>query len=164
MSYDLSRLRVDLVGGNAFSRRILRSLLVAIGVPDGSVRDMEDAETALTSLVQFTPDIILCSLSMPGMSGIDFIRALRQMEDDACRYMPIIVCTAHTDERRVLACRDAGVNEVLHMPVSVTTLYQRMVSVIENPRSFVHAPVFTGPDRRRKREPAPARRAEDGGC
>jgi CheY-like chemotaxis protein len=164
MPYDLSRLRIDLVDANPFSRRVLRSLLVAIGIPDASIREMQDAETALTSLAHFQPDIVLCDLSMPGMSGIDFIRAVRRMDDEVCPYLPIIVCTAHTDERRVLGCRDAGANEVLNKPISVTTLYQRLVAVIERPRSFVHAPVFTGPDRRRKRQPAPARRSGDEAC
>jgi two-component system, chemotaxis family, chemotaxis protein CheY len=165
MPYDLSRLRVDIVDDNTFSRQILRSLLVAVGVPDKRIKEVHDAESALADMGKFTPDIVLCGLTLPGMDGVSFIRAIRELEDEAACCVPIIVCTAHTDERRVIACRDAGANEVLNKPVSVTMLYQRLVSVIENPRSFVYAPVFKGPDRRRRVVPAAKpRRANDADC
>ena len=128
---------------------------------------MPDAETALADLKHFRPDLILCEITLPGMDGVGFIRAVRQIEDETSCYVPIIVCTAHTDQPRVLACRDAGAHEVLHKPFSVATLYQRIVSVIENPRPFIHAQVFTGPDRRRQEKPvAPGqtRRSGDQGA
>ena len=162
MAYDFSRLNVVVIDSNAFSRRILRSLLNAVGVPSGSQKEMPDPESALTDLKHFLPDLVFCEINFPGMSGIDYIKAVRQQEDEEARYLPIIVCTAHTDQRRVLACRDAGAHEVLHKPMSVKTLYQHVVSVIEHPRSFVYAPVFAGPDRRRRKEtPVKTRRSDD---
>jgi len=160
MPYDLSRLLVDIVDDNPFSRQILRSLLVAIGIPDIKIKELPDAESALAGLVRFTPDVIICGLTLSGMDGLTFIRRVRELDDEVACCLPVIVCTAHTDEQRVLACRDAGANEVLNKPVSVTTLYQRLVSVIENPRSFVLSPVFKGPDRRRRvKPPSKPRRA-----
>jgi len=165
MPYDLSRLHVDIVDDNPFSRQILRSLLIAVGVPDTKIKELPDAESALAGMGKFTPDIVLCGLTLSRMDGISFIRAIRELDDEAACCVPIIVCTAHTDEHRVLACGDAGANEVLNKPVSVTTLYQRLVSVIENPRSFIFAPVFKGPDRRRRVMPTPKpQRASDTDC
>ena len=162
MPYDLSRLQVDIVDDNLFSRQILRSLLIAIGIPDTKIKELPDAESALAGLVRFTPDIVICGLTLPGMDGLTFIREIRKLDDEVACCVPVIVCTAHTDERRVIACRDVGANEVLNKPVSVTTLYQRIVSVIENPRSFILSPVFKGPDRRRRDQPSPnPRRASD---
>jgi two-component system, chemotaxis family, chemotaxis protein CheY len=150
MPYDLSKLELTIIDPNSFSRQILRSLLNAVGVPSSAIREMSDAETALSALEHFTPDIILSEISLPGMDGIAFIEAVRHLEDDSKCYVPIIVCTAHTDQQRVLACRDAGAHEVMNKPMSVKALYQRIVSVIEHPRSFVLAPVYAGPDRRRR--------------
>jgi two-component system, chemotaxis family, chemotaxis protein CheY len=165
MPYDLSRLQVDIVDDNPFSRQILRSLLIAIGIADTKIKELPDAESELGGLIRFTPDVVICGISLPGMDGLAFIRAVRALDDEIACCVPIIVCTAHTDERSVIACRDAGANEVLNKPVSVTTLYQRLVSVIENPRSFVLSPVFKGPDRRRRNKPpAKPRRASDAGC
>lgn len=163
MPYDFSRLEISIIDGNLFSRHILRSLLNAVEIPTSAIREFDDAETALADLQHFTPDLILCELALPNMSGIKFIESVRHLEDEVKRYIPIIVCTAESDQAHVIACRDAGAHEVLHKPLSVKTLYLRMVSVIENPRSFVYAQVFTGPDRRRRaaEDGAPSRRASD---
>lgn len=163
MPYDFSKLQISIVDGNTFSRQILRSLLNAMEIPMASIKELEDAEVALEDLKHFTPDLILCELTLPNKDGIAFVEAVRHMDDEIKRYIPIIVCTAHSEQAQVIACRDAGAHEVLHKPMSVRTLYQRIVSVIENPRSFVYAKVFTGPDRRRRSvaDGAPARRSGD---
>lgn len=163
MPYDLSALNVAIIDSSSFSRRLLLSLLGAIGVPPSQIREFTDAETALVELEHFVPDLILCEIRLEGMDGIGFIQAVRRLDDESKCYVPIIVCTAHTDEPRVVACRDAGAHEVLTKPMSVETLYQRIVSVIENPRSFIHAAVFAGPDRRRREvaEQGQSRRSAD---
>lgn len=150
MPYNFSKLEISIVDANLFSRQILRSLLNAMDIPMASIKELEDAEVALEDLKHFTPDLILCELTLPEMDGLAFVDAVRHMEDEIKRYIPIIVCTAHSEQARVIACRDAGAHEVLHKPMSAQTLYQRIVSVIENPRSFVYTKVFTGPDRRRR--------------
>jgi CheY-like chemotaxis protein len=152
MAYDFSSLVVHIIDGNAFSRQILREMLGAIGIATAAVKEMPDAETAIAEMEHFPPDLILCDINLPGMSGVDCIRAIRQMKDEVKRYTPIIVVTAYTERARVEEYRDAGAHEVLHKPLSVHTLYQRLVSVIEAPRSFIYSPAFFGPDRRRKTE------------
>lgn len=166
MPYDFSKLEISIIDGNLFSRQVLRTLLNAVDVPMSGIKEFDDGESALEDLKHFAPDLILCELTLPGMDGIAFVEAVRHLEDEVKRYIPIIVCTAHSEQARVIACRDAGAHEVLHKPLSVKTLYLRMVSVIENPRSFVYAQVFTGPDRRRHvpEDGAPSRRASDSGC
>jgi CheY-like chemotaxis protein len=150
MAYDFSSLVVHVIDANAFSRQILREMLGAIGIQAGATKEMADAESALAEMEHFPPDLILCDVTLPQMSGVDFIRAVRQLEDEVKRYTPIIVCTAYTERLRVEEYRDAGAHEVLYKPLSVYTLYQRLVSVIEKPRSFIYSPIFHGPDRRRK--------------
>jgi DNA-binding response OmpR family regulator len=50
----------------------------------------------------------------------------------------------------VLQARDAGVNEFIAKPVSVKTLMQRLVAVIESPRPYVRTEAYFGPCRRRR--------------
>ncbi len=47
------------------------------------------------------------------------------------------------------AARDAGVTEFLTKPISPKALYQRIVSVVTNPRPFIKTKTYFGPDRRR---------------
>jgi CheY-like chemotaxis protein len=152
MAYDFSSLIVHVIDANAFSRQILREMLSALGIHAGAMKEMPNAESALKEMELFPPDLILSDINLPGMSCVDFIRAVRKLEDEVKRYTPIIVVTAYTEKERVDEYRDAGAHEVLHKPLSVHTLYQRFVSVIEAPRSFIYARAFSGPDRRRKSE------------
>jgi DNA-binding NtrC family response regulator len=57
--------------------------------------------------------------------------------------------TGHTEMDRVTAARDAGVTEFLAKPISAKGLYQRIVSVVANPRPFIKTNNYFGPDRRR---------------
>ena len=150
MAYNFSSLSVLIIDANTFSRQILRGLLGALGIPHEAIKEMADAEAALLEMQHFPPDFILCDVNLPGMDGADFIRAVRQLEDEMIRYTPIIVCTAYTEQWRVEEYRDAGAHEVLHKPISVQTLYHRLASVIETPRAFIYTPGFSGPDRRRR--------------
>ena len=53
----------------------------------------------------------------------------------------------------LVAARDAGITEFLAKPVSSKALYQRIVSVIANPRPFIKTKTYFGPDRRRNINP-----------
>src|SRR5512143_3670246 len=56
-----------------------------------------DAEHALTFLKNTLPDVILLDWMLPGMSGIDLCRRLRQ--DERYQPIPIIMLTARGEER-----------------------------------------------------------------
>jgi DNA-binding response OmpR family regulator len=58
--------------------------------------------------------------------------------------------TGYTQLERVRQARDAGVNEFIAKPVSVKTMMQRLVAVIESPRPYVRTKGYFGPCRRRR--------------
>jgi DNA-binding response OmpR family regulator len=57
--------------------------------------------------------------------------------------------TGHSERKRVLAARDAGVTEFLAKPISANSLYHRIANVVANPRPFIKTETYFGPDRRR---------------
>jgi DNA-binding response OmpR family regulator len=57
--------------------------------------------------------------------------------------------TGHSEKKRVVAARDAGVTEFLAKPISAKALYHRVLNVVANPRPFVKTKNYFGPDRRR---------------
>jgi DNA-binding response OmpR family regulator len=61
--------------------------------------------------------------------------------------------TGHSEKKRVVAARDAGVTEFLAKPISAKGLYQRIVNVVANPRPFIKTKTYFGPDRRRNVNP-----------
>jgi DNA-binding response OmpR family regulator len=86
---------------------------------------------------------------MPIFDGLELTQMIRQPGGNANPYVPIIMMTGHSEKRRVTAARDAGITEFLAKPVSAKGLYERIVSVIVNPRPFIKTKTYFGPDRRR---------------
>ncbi|NIR45694.1 MAG: sigma-54-dependent Fis family transcriptional regulator [Gemmatimonadetes bacterium] len=70
------------------------------------------------------PDAIITDLVMPGLSGIEVTRRLRQSDP----HLPIFVLTAHADLESAIEALKAGANEYLTKPVNMdelTTLLNR---------------------------------------
>jgi hypothetical protein len=56
---------------------IIRRVLEAIGYPSIEVRVASEAETALSILAEFTPDLVITDWHMPKMTGLEFLKAIR---------------------------------------------------------------------------------------
>jgi DNA-binding response OmpR family regulator len=90
---------------------------------------------------------------MPVLDGLEFARMIRQPDDNASPFTPIIMLTAHSERTRVTAARDAGVTEFMVKPISAMGLHRRIVNIIANPRRFIRTKTYFGPDRRRNSAP-----------
>lgn len=146
---DLTNVSFLVVDDNAFMRQLLKMMLIAFKV--GDIKEAADGVDALELLQSgFHPDIILTDAEMPIMDGLELARMIRKSEDIEDHFTPIILVTAYSDLSHIFAARDAGINEFLAKPVSAAELFRRIDSVIENPRTFVDAGRFFGPDRRRR--------------
>jgi DNA-binding response OmpR family regulator len=77
------------------------------------------------------------------------MQMIRQPGANANPYVAIIMLTGHSEKKRVMAARDAGVTEFLAKPISAKGLYQRIINVVANPRPFIKTKTYFGPDRRR---------------
>ena len=148
---DFHRLRFLLVDDNAHMRRIVRTLLNGYGARD--ILEAEDGAAGLDAFTQNNPDLLLIDWEMPIFSGIELEQMIRQPGANANPFVPIIMLTVHTEKEAVMAARDAGITEFLAKPVSSKALYQRIVSVIANPRPFIKTKTYFGPDRRRNINP-----------
>jgi two-component system, chemotaxis family, chemotaxis protein CheY len=144
---DFTRLRFLVVEDNAHMRRILRTLLHGFGSRE--VHEAEDGAAGLEAFVRCMPDIVLTDWAMPIFDGLELTQMIRQPGANANPYVPIIMVTGHSEKQRVVSARDAGVTEFLVKPVSAKSLYQRVLNIVVNPRSFIRSKSYFGPDRRR---------------
>jgi DNA-binding response OmpR family regulator len=90
---------------------------------------------------------------MPIFDGLELMQMIRQPGANSNPYVAIIMLTGHSEKKRVTSARDAGVTEFLAKPISAKGLYQRIVNVVANPRSFIKTKTYFGPDRRRNINP-----------
>lgn len=144
---DFNKLRFLVIDDNAHMRRILRTLLHGFGARE--VYEAEDGASALELYTHFVPDIVITDWAMPIFDGLELTQMIRQPGANANPYVPIIMLTGHSEKRRVMMARDAGVTEFMAKPISAKSLYQRVLNVVANPRPFIKTRTYFGPDRRR---------------
>ncbi|MGE0742779.1 MAG: response regulator [Hyphomonadaceae bacterium] len=159
----LSDIHVLVVDDNQQMRFLVRCLLRA-----GSIVQVTEAETAAAALdvMRATPiDLVVLDWKMAPIDGLAFTRMVRTAHDSPNPYAPILMLTAHTEASRVAAARDAGVSGFVKKPISARLLFERISSALTDPRPFIRAGEFFGPDRRHGQSPdfaGPFRRASDG--
>jgi two-component system, chemotaxis family, chemotaxis protein CheY len=144
---DFNKLRFLVCDDNPHMRRILRTLLHSFGTRE--VYESEDGATALEMYSHYAPDLVIADWAMPIFDGLELTQMIRQPESKGNPFAPIIMLTAHSDKRRVMMARDAGVTEFLAKPVSAKALYERVMNCVANPRPFIKTRNYFGPDRRR---------------
>lgn len=91
-----------------------------------------DGQQALDLLDTSRPDLILCDITMPGMSGYDLLQALRQTRDDLAD-IPFVFLTAQTDPKQVVDGKRAGADDYLIKPIDfdlmLATIQARITQV-----------------------------------
>jgi two-component system chemotaxis response regulator CheY len=148
---DFSRLRFLVIDDNAHMRRILRTLLHGFGARE--VYEAEDGAAGLEAFTHYMPDLVLTDWVMPIFDGLELTQMIRQQGANANPYVPIIMLTGHSEKKRIITARDAGITEFLAKPISAKALYERVLNIVANPRPFVKTRTFFGPDRRRSVTP-----------
>lgn len=112
-------MRVLFVEDNEVNRRVVKEMLTAGGI---EMFEAEDGAAGLEMIEQNDYDLILMDLRMPGMDGMTAIRHIRARSDGKAS-VPVIVVTADAGSTIDADCKDAGADEVILKPVSMTSLY-----------------------------------------
>jgi two-component system, cell cycle response regulator DivK len=84
----------------------------------------EDGNRAVEILSDFVPDIILLDINVPGVSGLDLARQIR--EDNRLARVPILAVTANVLVGDREKCLEAGCDDYLPKPLDIRRLRQLM--------------------------------------
>ncbi|MGD8991905.1 MAG: SpoIIE family protein phosphatase [Desulfobacterales bacterium] len=87
-----------------------------------------DGEAGLAMAKERLPDLILLDIMMPKMDGFEVCRHLRA--NSSLPFIPIIMVTAKTDSKDVVAGLEAGADEYLTKPVNHAALVARVKSML----------------------------------
>jgi CheY-like chemotaxis protein len=139
--------KVLLIDDDYYMRKVIRSLLLAVGVKD--VHEAVDGVDGLEIIPELKPDIVVLDWEMPNLTGGEFMRIVRQPGKFALPDVPIIMLTGHVERERVVEAMRLGVNEFLCKPVSAKALQQRIMSIRGNPRPMVRIGEYYGPEPRK---------------
>src|SRR5437763_6073296 len=113
--------RILIVDDNETNRDILMTRLQSHGYELAQAADGEQALAAAKSLL---PDLILLDVMMPKLDGIEVCRRLKS--DPAMPFTPIILVTAKSDSKDVVAGLNAGADEYLTKPIDQAALLARV--------------------------------------
>jgi two-component system cell cycle response regulator len=83
-----------------------------------------DGEAAIDMARTASPDIILLDVMMPGISGLEVCRRLK--EDQATQHIPVVLVTALDGRADRLAGLEAGADEFLTKPIDDAMLLARV--------------------------------------
>jgi two-component system alkaline phosphatase synthesis response regulator PhoP len=87
-----------------------------------------DGRTALARIEAELPDLVILDLMLPGMSGLDVCRRLRQ--NDRTASVPIIMLTAKTEESDKVIGLELGADDYITKPFANKELVARVKSVL----------------------------------
>ena len=89
--------------------------------------EAEDGVTALEACRAHMPEMILLDWSMPNMTGIEFLRALRR---DRAGEKPIVIfCTTENDVNHITEALGAGANEYIMKPFDRAIIEAKLAEV-----------------------------------
>lgn len=100
-----------------------------------SVQEASDGAAGLRTARTSKPDLILLDLMLPGMSGLDFCRALRKTSR-----VPIIMLTAKDAEIDKIVGLELGADDYITKPFSIREVLARVSSVLRRARPDTNEP------------------------
>ncbi|WP_434446749.1 response regulator [Lentzea sp. E54] len=105
--------------------RIRQALGLALADEGFDVEESVSGEDALSRLTADRFDVVLLDLMLPGVDGLQVCRTLRAQGD-----LPIIIVTARTDTRDVIAGLEAGADDYVTKPLVASELAARIRALL----------------------------------
>lgn len=115
-------MRILVVDDFSTMRRIVKNLLGELGF--SHVDDADDGLTALPMLKTGRYDFLVTDWNMPGMRGIDLLKAVRA--EPSIAKIPVLMVTAESRRDQIVFAAEAGVNGYVVKPFTVVTLQQKI--------------------------------------
>lgn len=143
------QLRILVVDDVAQARKLLRGVLGHLGIRE--ILESASRADAFARVRVDHPDVVITDWSMPGGSGLELIRDIRNDPASPDPALPVILLTAHGGRQEVIHGRDAGATDFLVKPFTSAAVVARLQDVVLRQRGIVLAPGYRGPDRRRVR-------------
>ena len=102
-------------------RKVARHILETLNF---AVDEAEDGQMALIRCEAQLPDVVLLDWNMPVMSGMEFLRNLRQRSFE--RQPKVVFCTTENDLAHIRAAIEAGADEYVMKPFDRDTLEAKL--------------------------------------
>lgn len=119
-------------------RRVLKTTLSSRGY---SVLEARNGDEALETIRKERPELALLDVNMPGLSGLDTCREIRDSSD-----MAIIMLTVRDSEKDKMLALDAGADDYVVKPFRTDELLARIRAVLRRTSSTESVPPYSSDD------------------
>jgi two-component system chemotaxis response regulator CheY len=120
-------MKVLVVDDFSTMRRIVKNLLRDLGFTN--ISEADDGSTALPMLQGGDFDFVVTDWNMPGMQGIDLLKAIRSDAD--LSHIPVLMVTAEAKKEQIVMAAQAGVNGYIVKPFTAATLKTKLDKIFE---------------------------------
>ncbi|HIJ21891.1 MAG: chemotaxis protein CheY [Gammaproteobacteria bacterium] len=120
-------MRILVVDDFVTMRRIVKNLLGELGFKN--LDEADDGRTALPILQQGGVDFLVTDWNMPGMTGLDLVKAVRA--DPKLKNTPVLMVTAEAKKAQIIEAAKAGINGYVVKPFTAGTLNQKIEKIFE---------------------------------
>lgn len=120
-------MKILIVDDFSTMRRIIKNLLRDLGF--NNAQEADDGNTALPMLQNGNFDFLVTDWNMPGMSGIDLLKAVRA--DTRLASVPVLMVTAESNREQIIEAAQAGVNGYIVKPFTAVTLKEKIDKIFE---------------------------------
>lgn len=108
-------------------RRIVKNQLRELGF--SNMREADDGMAALEVLKSTPIDFVVTDWNMPGMAGIDLLKAIRA--DDKFKHLPVLMVTAEAKREQIIEAAQSGVNGYVVKPFTAAALKEKIDRIFE---------------------------------
>lgn len=120
-------MKILIVDDFSTMRRIIKNLLRDLGF--SNTDEADDGNTALPKLQAGNYDFLVTDWNMPGMQGIDLLKAVRA--DPKLASLPVLLVTAEAKKEQIVEAAQAGVNGYVIKPFTAATLKEKIDKIFE---------------------------------
>jgi len=120
-------MKILIVDDFSTMRRIIKNLLRDLGF--NNTDEADDGQTGLPKLQTGNFDFLVTDWNMPGMTGIDLLRAVRA--DEKLKTLPVLMVTAEAKKEQIVLAAQEGVNGYIVKPFTAQTLKEKIDKIFE---------------------------------
>jgi len=120
-------MKILIVDDFSTMRRIIKNLLRDLGF--NNTQEADDGNTALPMLQTGEFDFLVTDWNMPGMQGIDLLKAVRA--EGNISSLPVLMVTAESKREQIVEAAQAGVNGYIVKPFTAQTLKEKIDKIWE---------------------------------
>jgi DNA-binding NarL/FixJ family response regulator len=124
-------LRFLIADDHAIVRKGLKQILLE-EYPSAKIEEVGDAETLISKCSDEAWDVVISDLNMPGRSGLDALKQLRQV----CPQLPVLIMSMYPEDQYALRVLKSGAAGYL----SKESIHDELISAIQtvlNGRKFI---------------------------